>query len=1097
VKQTLFNKGKEEIVDISCTVVIRCETAGTYGHQEALLYSMSVSDTHISGGMYDNADDGINEEGSERVVQNFDDMMSGWFKFVQTEDGSVPAVFHNNGDDSGIINFKKAISAAFQANFKGTSRKVEADPQSLHVAEYMYEDSAQDKMDGVIKMHRRVTSEDVKDYASHIPGGDVALDREEDIVYRKGVLTHSEGVSTVKMMPQDDSTNTDNVEGDSLEAELGSRRKREDIMSDFSEFVSDGMEDQNSFNSNEDEVEGYTMAEEPTYDETVDIDYFEASGSYSLDLIRQRRVLRHERSAAVNHLELPEAMESTLMAHIDLTAEDMYQMKKLRIELGDVHSVLATIHKDLVTSASLEKKVEELLTLEAKYGPISGYEPAINDVIKYLSKLIGSTNEQDRGMRIRLYFMLSIEGSVQSQMALLSALDSAIDEEEQRCIVTYIAFATNPQPQMISELENRIGNDTHSTDPLLLAYGALVAKASPDLQQRMTLFLLSRLPQAETNSSSLIHHILSLGNTESHQVTSSLTDYLQHPDHHVQLSSIYALRYATSDSLVQKALTTLLSQSQVSDEHLATVLRCLLFGIEHASNTHTQTPFNIDLATALSSSVMKTKNEELQQALIKYLHLVNNPESMNLVRIMTTQQSKGYLNDTRLRRGSDWDENNACYDLVSPLATRQEDVRCYPFHKAYIWCKTFGVPKGSLKVAAGAFVGASLTGDYKVFARVTAIACAFGSCKTIIDYQILREKKDRNALTKRYVEIIGKTLLQLNNNSLSALCDSFSNTLYESSKFTVFNFQYSVFIYAGYLTFRVTGYVSLNIVLNLEYCLDTSSVNAAAGLATTITLELRAEASATLLEVVRVGISVSAIFNYRLTPELSIAVCYTNSPITINNCVGIYHEWPDNRIVIDTWYQTRSLDWCRGSWGISYPCFVWGSRHNWDALSTSWSLGAIPRTTLWSNYDAGIDCIPTPQSAVVGLESTSYQVSEDVPVVEVCITVYRPLVYCSHPYIPCPINFFFDVTISSSTSNDCSSADGNAGYGSAVNSLDEHLIFAPCEWKMCVNISTVDKGNESFNVTLERTPDLHSNITLDPAVGVVEITELEDDDLVS
>ena len=35
--------------------------AGIYGHQEALLYSiiMSVLDTHISGGMYDNADDGI------------------------------------------------------------------------------------------------------------------------------------------------------------------------------------------------------------------------------------------------------------------------------------------------------------------------------------------------------------------------------------------------------------------------------------------------------------------------------------------------------------------------------------------------------------------------------------------------------------------------------------------------------------------------------------------------------------------------------------------------------------------------------------------------------------------------------------------------------------------------------------------------------------------------------------------------------------------------------------------------------------------------------------------------------------------------------
>ena len=102
---------------------------------------------------------------------------------------------------------------------------------------------------------------------------------------------------------------------DSLEAELGRRKKRQDIMSDFSEFP----EGQNNFNSDEREGEGFTMDEEPTYDDTVDIDYIEASGTYTLDLIRQRRVLRHERSAAVNHLDLPETMESTLMAHIDLS----------------------------------------------------------------------------------------------------------------------------------------------------------------------------------------------------------------------------------------------------------------------------------------------------------------------------------------------------------------------------------------------------------------------------------------------------------------------------------------------------------------------------------------------------------------------------------------------------------------------------------------------------------------------------------------------------------------------------------------------------------------------------------------------------------
>ena len=60
--------------------------------------------------------------------------------------------------------------------------------------------------------------------------------------------------------------------------------------------------------------------------------------------------------------------------------------------------------------------------------------------------------------------------------------------------------------------------------------------------------------------------------------------------------------------------------------------------------------------------------------------------------------------------------------------------------------------------------------------------------------------------------------------------------------------------------------------------------------------------------------------------------------------------------------------------------------------------------------------------ALVGLESTSYNVSEDVGVLEVCVIVYSPTV-------PCPINFAFDVNLS--TSNDSSSAYGSADDGSA------------------------------------------------------------------
>ena len=113
------------------------------------------------------------------------------------------------------------------------------------------------------------------------------------------------------------------MEGDSLKAELERHKKGVDTMFDFSEFPAE----QNNINSDENEANGFRMADEPTYDDTVELDYFEASGTYSLDLIHQRRVLHHERSTAVNHLELPEARESTLMAHIDFSEYPMVEQK--------------------------------------------------------------------------------------------------------------------------------------------------------------------------------------------------------------------------------------------------------------------------------------------------------------------------------------------------------------------------------------------------------------------------------------------------------------------------------------------------------------------------------------------------------------------------------------------------------------------------------------------------------------------------------------------------------------------------------------------------------------------------------------------------
>ena len=65
-----------------------------------------------------------------------------------------------------------------------------------------YEASAQDIEEGVLRMHRRITSENVKGYSSHIPGQEVDLDKEEDIVFKKGVLTHASGTTSCKLLTQ-------------------------------------------------------------------------------------------------------------------------------------------------------------------------------------------------------------------------------------------------------------------------------------------------------------------------------------------------------------------------------------------------------------------------------------------------------------------------------------------------------------------------------------------------------------------------------------------------------------------------------------------------------------------------------------------------------------------------------------------------------------------------------------------------------------------------------------------------------------------------------------------------------------------------------
>lgn len=60
-----------------------------------------------------------------------------YFCFIRDKDGEVLNVLHPHDENIGVVNLKKTIASAFQANFKKTGTKIESDSQSKHKSHYM------------------------------------------------------------------------------------------------------------------------------------------------------------------------------------------------------------------------------------------------------------------------------------------------------------------------------------------------------------------------------------------------------------------------------------------------------------------------------------------------------------------------------------------------------------------------------------------------------------------------------------------------------------------------------------------------------------------------------------------------------------------------------------------------------------------------------------------------------------------------------------------------------------------------------------------------------------------------------------------------
>ena len=428
--------------------------------------------------------------------------------------------------------------------------------------------------------------------------------------------------------------------------------------------------------------------------------------------------------------------------------------------------------------------------------------------------------------------------------ALLEGLEKAVNDEELETVIIYIAMVSNPHPQLVTKLENLISSDAHSGDPLLLAYGSIISRASPELQQRMILFLINRLPQAETNTTSLIHHILSLGNTASPRIASFLISYLSHPENDVQLTSILAMRFLMGELSIQTSLKELLRQPQTSEDHLLMIVKALLYGSEHATINNKEKPYSSDFAEALTVSVANSDNEELRSALATYLLTINSDDSQDLLKFLKLAKHTDFhekiSNITRFRRGTQWDEYNSVYNLVAPLAERREDVRKYQNRLSYIWGKQFGGGDINAQVAAGGFAGVSTSGSYKLFGHAVAKANCYDRSLTFLEFLVLRKKEPHSTVSKLYANVVGVTLKNIHVTEDASVCKSFEEPLYEGREYTVFDFTYSIWIVVGTLNFRLMATVQFTAGMYIDFCEIHGSLTATAGLSPTLTLSVSA-----------------------------------------------------------------------------------------------------------------------------------------------------------------------------------------------------------------------------------------------------------------
>ena len=330
------------------------------------------------------------------------------------------------------------------------------------------------------------------------------------------------------------------------------------------------------------------------------------------------------------------------------------------------------------------------------------------------------------------------------EQMLGSALRKKLNEDERNTLLYQIALSKNANVDLV----NTVISSIHSNnDGIILVLGALARNNNINvtIQEVIIDELLQRLNTvlSSSDNEAVTTLIYALGNSGSKLAVSPLLSTLQYDDIDIQISVIRSLASHLDQPVVQQAIITLLPFTH-EDKILEEILKILIDAFENKILTIPSE----EMINAIIKSAIKLENPNLYELVAKYLHHLKLDVVDIYLDLLKQQRNYGevqhdrisdlYKNDSRVKRGSDWDENNSDYDVVSSYSQRKSDVINYPFHKAYIYGKTFGVDKLNMKVGAGAFAGININPTsigFKFYVKTVAKIYVFGLPFNVLDME--------------------------------------------------------------------------------------------------------------------------------------------------------------------------------------------------------------------------------------------------------------------------------------------------------------------------------------------------------------------------